>query len=70
MCSGCHKVAAKQRGLCDRCYYRTRRYGSPNATRPGLVTHCITVGCSAPGPYVRGMCGKHYIRWYRIAEKI
>lgn len=66
-CSGCRNAPAKQKGLCDRCYYRQRRYGSPTATRPGLITHCEAEGgtCKARGPYVRGMCGMHYRRWYR-----
>ena len=65
-CPGKHR----SRGWCLKHYTRWRKTGDPLGILRKIAMACSWGdGCDAPGPYKRGLCGKHYARRYRYKPR-
>ena len=77
---GCSNKA-RHRGWCEKHYTRFRRYGDPEykvreqhrrpptnyINTPGL---CAISGCNSKRKIKRGLCDKHYMRWYKYGDPL
>jgi len=73
-CEKCGATPIFARNRCQRCYHRGRDTGEMPvrhywSKHKGRRLVCSEPGCERTDICGRGLCRKHYMRWYRGRER-